>query len=280
MACTPVPSSTRAPRAPRVITRLRAPVRSRSRWRSPAPASFDAASCAASCSFTTRGSAFPYQGGGPSGAGAALTTSRAPVRTASSPAARWTAGGISFCVTMTRASTSPAGSATRVLAPWATTMVFSPRASTWMNAVPVGTPASRRSHRMSTPAASRASACLRPASSSPTAPAIATRTPPRAAATAWLAPLPPHEVASSEARSVSPGSGSRSTDTTTSSLTDPTTSTSTSMSRLPSHWWVCAGRIPGWWPAPFACSQDVTGTRRRGGVPTGTPPLAASQNLP
>ena len=31
IACTPVPSSTRAPRSPRVITRLRAPVRSRSR---------------------------------------------------------------------------------------------------------------------------------------------------------------------------------------------------------------------------------------------------------
>jgi len=69
----------------------------------------------------------------------------------------------------------------------------------------------------------------RPNASSPTQPAIRTSAPSRAAATAWLAPLPPGVNRAAEPTTVAPGPGSRGT------------VTEMSMFRLPST--VTRGRI-------------------------------------
>src|SRR5581483_9793567 len=65
----------------------------------------------------------------------------------------------------------------------------------------------------------------RPKSSSPTRPSRRTCAPRRAAATAWLAPLPPPPVRRSRPETVSPGVGRRGTKTTRSVLMEPTTAT-------------------------------------------------------
>src|SRR5690242_15446922 len=80
---------------------------------------------------------------------------------------------------------------------------------------------------------SSASACD-PNSSSPTAPTMATEAPNRAAATAWLPPLPPPCLPNVPPVTVSPGEGRRSTATTRSVLIDPTTTT---------RGWGTAGRV-------------------------------------
>src|SRR4029079_5945537 len=59
--------------------------------------------------------------------------------------------------------------------------------------------------------------------SDPTQPTNRTSAPSRAAATAWLAPLPPGKRSNVAPLTVSPGRGSRSTRATRSRLTDPTT---------------------------------------------------------
>ena len=64
-----------------------------------------------------------------------------------------------------------------------------------------------------------------PNASSPTAPTKSSRRPSRAAATAWLPPLPPWCCANRPPMTVSPGPGSCSVVTTRSTLTEPTTMT-------------------------------------------------------
>ncbi len=81
------------------------------------------------------------------------------------------------------------------LAPGATAIWFSPRGPTVMIATPVACSSRRRTRLTSIPAADRALTARAPYPSAPTAPMMATSAPARAAATAWLAPLPPSCVA-------------------------------------------------------------------------------------
>ena len=82
-----------------------------------------------------------------------------------------------------------------------------------------------------TPAAWRLARRSRPNASCPRQPCISTRAPARAAATAWLAPLPPGNCANLPPETVSPGAGRRSTYTTRSVLMLPKTYTRPSMRR-------------------------------------------------
>ena len=76
------------------------------------------------------------------------------------------------------------------------------------------------------PSACSAASSAAPWASCPTAPSIATRAPWRAAATAWLAPLPPPSVSKPLPVSVSPGAGRRGVRMRRSMFGLPTTSTS------------------------------------------------------
>ena len=78
----------------------------------------------------------------------------------------------------------------------------------------------------SMPAAASWSRRNRPASSRPRAPTKVVAAPARAAATAWLRPLPPACSAKSVPRTVSPGAGRRGVEATRSRLALPTTQTS------------------------------------------------------
>src|ERR1700747_1086334 len=75
------------------------------------------------------------------------------------------------------------------------------------------------------PSFARRSRAPSPKLSFPYAPRKVTSPPARAAATAWLAPLPPPKVLNSPPRTVSPGFGRRSQKTTRSVLDEPATST-------------------------------------------------------
>ena len=77
-----------------------------------------------------------------------------------------------------------------MFAPELTAMVLSPSAVTSTIACPVGRGA-RSTDSVATPSAAISPSSQSPSASMPTAPTIATRRPSRAAATAWLAPLPP-----------------------------------------------------------------------------------------
>jgi hypothetical protein len=102
-------------------------------------------------------------------------------------------------------------------------MEFSPAADTAMSAVPVGSGTVRTSSV--TPSAARLARSRVPGSSSPNAPTNVVSAPARAAAVAWLLPLPPAWVANPVASTVSPGAGIRSTWLTRSRLPLPTTTT-------------------------------------------------------
>ena len=116
-------------------------------------------------------------------------------------------------------------SAVRVaLAPGMTTMRFIPLASTSMRAVP-DEPSAVTTAVASMPSPSTMPRSQAPASSLPTAPIMLTRAPSRAAATAWLRPLPPACRSSVSPMTVSPGAGIRSRPTTRSRLRLPTTTT-------------------------------------------------------
>src|SRR5919106_3343480 len=90
-----------------------------------------------------------------------------------------------------------------------------------MSATPVGV--SARSTSSSTPASPSAANACSANSSLPTQPTKVTSAPSRAAATAWLAPLPPGMRSKVASVTVSPGCGSRSQRATRSRLTLPTT---------------------------------------------------------
>jgi len=80
------------------------------------------------------------------------------------------------------------------LAPAATTMVFCPSALTVINATPLAACASCCTKRVSTPSACNVASSVSPNLSVPTRPIMRTGAPRRAAATDWLAPLPPGKV--------------------------------------------------------------------------------------
>jgi hypothetical protein len=111
------------------------------------------------------------------------------------------------------------------LAPEATAIWFSPASSTTIAATPVGAPSRRATWLVSMPSAASSASASSPSSSAPTAPTIETSALARAAATAWLAPLPPPWRAKVPPATVSPARGSRPTETTRSTFTDPTTTT-------------------------------------------------------
>ncbi len=105
-----------------------------------------------------------------------------------------------------RASSPASRAVTLPFAPGMTTMRLPPSSSTVMCAVPLA-PSTVRRAAVSTPAAVSAERSRTPNSSAPTAPIITTFPPERAAATAWLAPLPPGTVRNARPVTVSPGRG-------------------------------------------------------------------------
>ena len=108
-------------------------------------------------------------------------------------------------------------------APSATAIWLRPSRSVQMEAQPVAWPGSTRSAVSPTPAACSPASAAAASASSPTAPIICTAAPSRAAATAWLAPLPPGCTVSRSAISVWPGIGMRSSRKIRSALMDPNT---------------------------------------------------------
>src|ERR1700722_4591735 len=92
-------------------------------------------------------------------------------------------------------------------------------------ATPVGCTGSTSTPAQSMPSASRSSTRCVPFASLPTQPTIATRAPMRAAATAWLPPLPPATCENSCPLMVSPGRGKCGERATRSVLMLPTTRT-------------------------------------------------------
>jgi hypothetical protein len=76
-------------------------------------------------------------------------------------------------------------------APPATAMTFSPSSSTTITATPVDSSGRVSNPSTSIPSATRAVRASAPNVSPPTAPTMNVRAPRRAAATAWLPPLPP-----------------------------------------------------------------------------------------
>ena len=101
--------------------------------------------------------------------------------------------------------------ARRALAPPTIRMRFSPLGSTKIGATPLAASATWATWRVSTPQAAKLASVSRPNASSPRRATIITSAPSRAAATAWLAPLPPNPVVKLSAAKVSPRSGIRST---------------------------------------------------------------------
>ena len=120
---------------------------------------------------------------------------------------------------MTSCAASTSATPTSALTPELTTMVFSPASSTVISASPVGAPSIRCTWRASTPSSRSAASRKSPPSSPRRAPTNVTSCPRRAAATAWLAPLPPAWRCGEPPSTVSPGAGSRRTPTTRSTLT-------------------------------------------------------------
>src|SRR5690606_4543556 len=161
-------------------------------------------------------------------AGAGFSTARAPPSRASSSARAMLSSGLSSWASTTaaprRASAWDSTEATSrsALAPAPITMLLRPPASTKMPAVPVRAllAAARRSIPSS---AARRRASAAPGSS-PNAHRKVVAAPARAAAIAWLKPLPPGPLAYSPA-SVAPGAGSSAQRHTWSTLNEPTTTT-------------------------------------------------------
>ena len=109
------------------------------------------------------------------------------------------------------------------MAPGATTIAFSPSPSTITSASPVRAVVVRTSDRM--PSVARTPSSSRPSASAPTAPTKRVRAPARAAATAWLSPLPPGPSARPDDSNVCPATGSAATSRTRSRLALPSTVT-------------------------------------------------------
>src|SRR5690606_329573 len=226
----PSAEATSAPSPPSVTTTDRGPFASSSRAQSSGSSLRPPASprmTFASCSLTISGSQAASTSVGRGCGGDGLRTNRPPgarQRTTSTTVS----SGSANCADTTReawkrlpAARTSCG-ASRPLAPGETTMLLSPDGSTVISATPVGAPPTS-TPTVSTPADRCESSSSRPCASSPTRASRAVRAPSRAAATAWLAPLPPGWTARSEPSTVSPAAGRRSTPITRSALADPTT---------------------------------------------------------
>src|ERR1700733_1342978 len=122
-------------------------------------------------------------------------------------------------MTASASPTSTSAGVRRRLAPGATTITFSPVASTRISATP-DSPSSRATPVVSTPSRSSERSTR---SSLPIRPTNRTVAPSRAAATAWLAPLPPGKRSNTASVTVSPGRGNRSQRATWSTFAEPTT---------------------------------------------------------
>ena len=132
---------------------------------------------------------------------------RAPAARARFRIASVAAIGVSNCATQTSSSRGSWRTISLVkwrLAPEATVMALSPWA-TWISATPVAGPSISRTPEQSTSLSARKARRLLAKASLPTAPIIAVGTPSRAAATAWLRPLPPGRNDTVAPSSVSPG---------------------------------------------------------------------------
>src|ERR1700677_2897372 len=124
----------------------------------------------------------------------------------------------------------------RPLAPGTITIEFSPLSSTATIARPLAQSGVVNTCETPTPFSCRPVRSRWPKASSPTRPIIVTSAPNRAAATAWLAPLPPGTSRTSRAEIVSPGRGSRAQRSTRSALIEPTTAIrGRAMADLPVH---------------------------------------------
>lgn len=174
-----------APWAPLVTTTASTPLASSS-WTEGGP------SAAASWWFGVKTAQRPRSSGGSGRVGAGSSTngqsrtaaaSTAPSGTSRQGSTTASADGIDAMAAWTMSGSSS------WLAPEATAMAFSPSASTMTAATPVGArPIASR--LVSTPAWRRSAGASRPKSSSPMQPTSHVRSPSRAAATAWLPPLP------------------------------------------------------------------------------------------
>ena len=148
--------------------------------------------------------------------------------------------GISCCssrmpgpsVSASARSTSTAS--TSMLAPEITTIVLAPVASMVISAVPVGL-ATFVTCCVSTPASRSPASRVAPKASRPTQPAMPTRAPSLAAATAWLAPLPPGAVKKPPPMIVWPRSGKRSQRATRSMFRLPITRIGLTLSDMRLH---------------------------------------------
>src|SRR3984885_881820 len=131
---------------------------------------------------------------------------------------------------------STSAGVSRPLAPGTITIEFSPLCSTVTMARPLAQSGVVNTCETSTPFSCRPVRSRWPKASSPTRPIIVTAAPGRAAAPAWLAPLPPGTSRTSWAEIVSPGRGSRAQRTTRSALIEPTTAIrARAMADLPVH---------------------------------------------
>ena len=109
------------------------------------------------------------------------------------------------------------------MAPGATTIALLPASSTVISATPEGASDVNATYVVSTPSSRKLSRDLRPNTSLPSRATKDTFAPSLAAATAWLAPLPPGTIRKSPPRIVSPGTGIRADLTTRSMFELPTT---------------------------------------------------------
>ena len=193
----------------------------------------------ASCSFAiTMSVRSSSPSGSPSGGtGAVLTIVRIPAARAERKAPTTASGGTSRGA---RAMLAPRNRSTwaavksgvsHPLAPGMTTMRLAPAASTSMSAVPLA-PSTSATADVSMPSAASWSRIHPPPSSVPAAPTRATDAPARAAAIAWLSPLPPRWRSRAVPVTVSPLSGIRVTRTTRSTLRLPMQTTSDTGVRL------------------------------------------------
>ena len=122
-------------------------------------------------------------------------------------------------------SSNDSGSS-RLFAPGATTIWFSPDGATEISATPVGASASIMQRSRSTPPSRSSTSASSAVASSPTHAISLTFAPSRCAASAWFAPLPPGKRLNLAPVTVSPAAGSRDTEADRSRFTEPMTTIS------------------------------------------------------
>jgi hypothetical protein len=132
---------------------------------------------------------------------------RAAATVAGSGSSSWSS--TTSAVAMVSLALSTSSTPSEWLARGTITIEFSPVGSISGSPTPVPAALSMPTASRSIPSASRAARNRLPNSSAPTRPTMAVAAPARAAATAWLKPLPPRNVSNPVPTSVSPGVGRR-----------------------------------------------------------------------